>query len=272
MDRAAASYAAHLQEPYAWMLGRFVAPATRLDEFEAAAEPWLPRAASPEPWRLSALVGPRLDADIARIARFNLRHAGTALIDAVELKVASADEVVAARRAIPEQIVAYVEIPLGGDPRPLVERIAAAGLRAKARTGGVTAGAFPAADELARFMAACVELGVPFKATAGLHHPIRAAYRLTYAPDSPSATMYGYLNVFLAAALLRNGGSFEDSVALLREADPAAFQFDEGGVTVRGRRLSNEQLAMARHDTAIAFGSCSFREPVDDLKGMRVGL
>ena len=59
--------------------------------------------------------------------------------------------------------------------------------------------------QLLRFLRACTEAGVPFKATAGLHHPLRAEYRLTYAPDSPRGTMFGFLNVFLAAAFLRPG-------------------------------------------------------------------
>jgi hypothetical protein len=266
IDQAVANYAAYREQPEAWMLGRFVVPAGRLAEFEAAAVPLL-RRGDGRPWRLSALASPELGADIGQIASFNLRHAGSMAIDTIELKAASAGEIAAARRAIPREIAAYVEIPLAAEPRPLIELLGEAGLRAKARTGGVTAGAFPAAAELADFIGACVALGVPFKATAGLHHPLRASYRLTYAPDSPSATMYGYLNVFLAAALLCAGGPAGEASAVLQESNPAAFAFDDGGATVRGHRIANEALAQARR-CAVSFGSCSFREPVDDLRSL----
>ena len=45
--------------------------------------------------------------------------------------------------------------------------IAAVGLRAKVRTGGVEAGAFPASAELARFLSGCVAHDVTFKAKHG---------------------------------------------------------------------------------------------------------
>jgi len=81
--------------------------------------------------------------------------------------------------------------------------------------------------------------------------------------------MYGYLNLFLTAAFLQAGLPPGEARDVLQERDPAAFQFDDQGVGWRGRRLINAQLAQARR-LAIAFGSCSFREPVDDLN--RLGL
>src|SRR5690606_18447116 len=150
------------------------------------------------------------------------------------------------------------------DPAPLIEAIGAAGAHAKIRTGGVTADAFPDAAQVARFLAACVRLGVPFKATAGLHHPIRAAYPLTYAPDAPRGTMFGYLNVFLAAALLHGGGSEADATELLEETRLGAFSFSDHGVSWDGYRFTLDDLAESRR-LALGVGSCSFDEPLDDL-------
>ena len=81
--------------------------------------------------------------------------------------------------------------------------VAAMGVRAKIRTGGGTAEAFPSCADLAHFLQACATANVPFKATAGLHHPVRSMRPLTAGAESPSAMMHGFVNVFLAARRTR---------------------------------------------------------------------
>jgi hypothetical protein len=269
MERATASYAAYRDGPESWMLGRFVVPAARLDEMERAAAARLPREG--EPWRLSAIAAD-LARDVDRIADFNARHArgeaGLAVVDAIELRLASPEKAAWAASVIGGALVPYYEIPLGGDLPAFVEAIRAAGGRAKVRTGGVTDDAFPAPARLARFMDACVRAGVPFKATAGLHHPVRGSYRLTYEPGSACATMFGFLNVWTAAALLAAGASAADATRALEEAEPDELRLDADGLAWRGRRLTTAQLARVRERVAIAFGSCSFEEPVSELRGM----
>jgi hypothetical protein len=238
MTAAVASYSSYRAGEHCWALGRFVVPAVRLAEFERAAEPCLPAAGAP--WRLAALAGPDLAADLAAVAEFNRRHSGRATVDTIELKA-----------AIPQAIAAAVG--------------AIDGRRA---AGGVTADVFPPAADLLRFLQRCVEAGVPFKATAGLHHPLRGAYRLTYAPESPSAVMFGFLNVFLAAAFLEHGMGWADALALLEETSADAFRFGEEGVEWRTHRLSDAELRHTRRGSAMAFGSCSFQEPIDDLRAL----
>src|SRR5262249_45167684 len=116
-----------------------------------------------------------------------------------------------------------------------------------------------------RFMRACLNADVAFKATAGLHHPLRAEYRLTYEPAAPTGVMYGYLNVFLAAALLADGLSDADAVRALEERDSNAFTFAPGSVVWRGHAVTAELAHRVRERVAVSFGSCSFREPVDEL-------
>jgi hypothetical protein len=269
MDAAVREYATYRASTDAWMLGRFVVPAARLGEFESAAGEFLGRGGAP--WQLSALVGPEHAADVARIRELNARREGQAVVDSIETKGASSAEIDAALACMPSGVSVYVEVPVAQDPRPLLERIAARGARAKIRTGGITPEAFPPAEQVARFLVACAELELPFKATAGLHHPVRGPYRLTYAPDSTSGVMFGFLNVFLAAAALRDGASERDAVEILEETSPDAFRFDDGSAVWRDRvRVGIDALARARDESAIAFGSCSFREPVDDLRALHL--
>src|SRR5262249_7789663 len=136
---------------------------------------------------------------------------------------------------------------------------------AKIRTGGVKPEAIPAVAEVAAFIRACAERKLAFKATAGLHHPVRAEQAITYAPDSLRATMHGFLNVFLAACFAWHGRS--DIEGVLAETDPAAFRFDDRAHW-RDWSLDAAQVQDARTNFAHAFGSCSFDEPVHDLEAL----
>ncbi|MDX2029307.1 MAG: hypothetical protein SF339_01460 [Blastocatellia bacterium] len=264
MRTAVRNYAEYRRGEHAGWLGRFVVPASRLAEFEQAAE-----GVEKSHWRLSALGGGDPTADLAEIARFNDCHAaGEAQVDTIEFKAATSEEILSSMARIPASLTAYIEIPIVEDPTRLIETISDRGARAKVRTGGVTADAFPASTNLARFIVLCSDEDVPFKATAGLHHPMRGVHRLTYEPDSPSAMMHGFLNVFLAAAFAQNGIGLEQLAELLEERSPEAFRFEQGSVTWRGEMAVRAHIRNTRSLLAVSFGSCSFLEPIEDLKKM----
>jgi hypothetical protein len=162
----------------------------------------------------------------------------------------------------------YVEVPVGDDPAPFVEVLATHGLRAKIRTGGVVAQSFPPPAQVARFLGACALHQVAFKATAGLHHPLRGTFPFTYDAGAARGEMFGYLNVFVAATFARTGMSFDELTRLLDERDPAAFRFTDTTLSWRGHRRSLAELAATREQFALSFGSCSFREPLDDLSAL----
>ena len=136
------------------------------------------------------------------------------------------------------------------------------------RTGGLDAGAFPTADQLARFFTACVRRGVTFKATAGLHHAIRGSYPFTYDPASARGTMFGFLNVFLAAIFAREGLGAAETRALLEERDASSFAFSAAGISWRGHSVPADAVRRSRAESATSFGSCSFAEPVADLSSL----
>lgn len=233
LDRAIANYQTYRRGDHAWALGRFVVPASRLREVPAD----LPLA---------------ITASIAELR--DLKPAGNP-DHAWEVKAGSADDV-AAIASIAGDAMVYVET----SDVVLLDDIASNGLRAKIRTGGVTADAFPSVDAIAAFIRRCDELDLRFKATAGLHHPIRCVKPLTYEPDAPAGTMNGFLNVFLAAALP------QFAPKILREENPRAFAFDDGGIWWHDCRITNEEMSRVRRELAISFGSCSFEEPITDLQ------
>ena len=227
MAEAQRKYASYAAGEHAWVLGRFIVPAAQLDEVEPS-------------WKCSVIGIP------------------TRVVDSCEIKVPTAREL----PSVPPGVIAYYELPIAEDPAPLAGTRA----RAKIRTGGLTPDAFPSSAALARFLARCAAARVPFKATAGLHHPLRSIQRCTYDAESPTALMHGFVNVFLAAAHLWHGGTEAAAVATLEEQSAGTFAWDDGGVAWHGQRLTVEQVRTAREQFAISFGSCSFEEPLHDLR------
>lgn len=274
MVTAVENYAHYRTDPAAWALGRFVLPVSRLPEFETASARSLPEKPSGQPWRLALLAGPDLARDLEVTAEFNNRHsqprAGAVVADTIEVKGSSVPAIEDIMHRMPSTLQAYVEVPIDRDPRDLLAAVRRLGGRAKVRTGGVTPDAFPSTANLLRFLHACVEAGVPFKATAGLHHPLRAEYRLTYAPDSPCGSMFGFLNLFLTVAFLRGSMGESEAAAVLEEGSPGAFQADDMGINWRNHRLDLQSLREVREDGIISFGSCSFTEPIQDLESLQL--
>lgn len=234
MREAAANYAHYRNSPENWMLGRFVAPAARLNECPAS----MP---------VSVLIGP----DLGELDRLPSN------VDTIELKTAETET---AMRRIPAHITPYFEV---ADPT-----LIPAGARAKIRTGGTTPEAFPSAAAIAQFIAACARGHTPFKATAGLHHPLRCYRPLTYSAGGPSGWMFGFLNVFLAAVLARRAVEPEILERLLLEESPQSFEFSDHRIAWAGHALTTPEIAGTRRNLAISFGSCSFEEPVADLKAL----
>jgi hypothetical protein len=264
MSTAVANYASYRASDEAWMLGRFVVPVARLDELSAALHALDPSAPA---MRVSGLLGTDIDTDLARVREFNDRHVDRATVDVLEGKAPTVDVIERFARAT-DGFTIYAELPFGSDLDAMVAAARRGGVNAKMRTGGVTCEAFPPTEDVLRFMRACIDARVCFKATAGLHHPVRATYRLTYEETSPTGTMFGFLNVFLAAAFMVHGANDVDAGAILEETDARAFAVTGGAIRWRERSLSERDLREARDHFAAAFGSCSFREPVDELRSM----
>jgi hypothetical protein len=127
-----------------------------------------------------------------------------------------------------------------------LDEVAAQGARAKVRCGGA---GVPTIEELAAFVRGCRDRGVVFKATAGLHH----AY-----PTGEGE--HGFLNLLAAAVF----GDEEEALAARR----GSVELDETSFRWSGREAGPEQLAEARRDLLSSIGSCSFFEPVAELRAL----
>ena len=140
------------------------------------------------------------------------------------------------------------------------------------RTGGTVAEAFPSPVRLVQFLRALLTHDVRAKATAGLHHPLRGAYRLTYDTDAPTCRMFGFLNVLLAAATMANGGTDELALQVLDEANPSALEFNDTHLAWHGVdgtiTIARSTLQQVREHMIVSIGSCSFTEPVDESRAL----
>lgn len=264
METAVRHYQRYLAGDEAWMLGSFVVPASRLGEFVQVFD----RVCCEEqenPWTLSVVCAAERAEEVRAVEEF---QEGALFIASLECKAADARSAGAALAALPPSRTRYVEFPpqRAAEILPVLD---ANGARAKIRTGGLTPELIPGPDAIARFLLACAQAGVAFKATAGLHHPLRGAHPLTSDAGSPRATMHGFLNVFLAAALADFGADEATVLRTLCEPSAAALRLDDDVICWHDHELTTEQLEQVRRRFAISFGSCSFAEPVRDLKEMR---
>lgn len=205
------------ESPWSFMLGRFVCPASRLAEL-------------PDVGRGVSVV---LDAPVARDER----------VEAVEAPPGLDPDAGGDVREV------YVETPLDDGLEDRLDHLAELELRAKVRCGGASV---PGVGELARFVRACRERELVFKATAGLHHAVR------------SNGEHGFLNLLAAAAF---PGEEE---AVLSETSPEAFVLDAGSFAWRDRQASTAGLVRLREDFFHSMGSCSFFEPVAELESLGV--
>ncbi len=276
MPKTVATYKRYRAGPDRWVLSRLVIPITRLGEFERVAKDLLPqgdRDDSEDPWPLTVLSAATsdeaLEEDLEKIERFNTFHAepgaGRAVVDSIELKATNANAIEQSLELMPETLFPWYELPWQQDVRGMIAALSEMESGAKIRTGGTEAAAHPSPLELARFLALCHHADVPFKATAGLHHPYR------HFAESVGCEQFGFVNLFFGAALLHhNVIEQEELEMLLGDQHAKNFEFTPTTIAWKGRSLGVGQIRDARDQFARSFGSCSFEEPLSDLRSLHL--
>jgi hypothetical protein len=212
MEGAVAENARARATEQSWMLARFVCPASRLAELEATMAP----DGAPA---LSVV----LDGGDWRDTPFR--------VEAVEMVGVSREELA--------EVETFCEVPLDEGWRDTLAAVAAVGAKAKLRCGGARV---PTVGEVAAFLVAARDADVAWKATAGLHHPVRAERE------------HGFLNLLMAATRAEAGADEAELRTVLAERDPAVLR--DAAERPRGRFVS--------------IGSCSFSEPVEDLQALGI--
>jgi len=299
LENAIAEYARYRVSADKWMIGPFVCHVSSLDDLNAfghlfeQSPPFrfsiLIRPANDSDEFLSVT-----QEDLDTMHRFVERHAGNVTTDMIEAHVPAdssmnkqkAKSLVSGLRSlevhsplVPSSIFLEVsrdegfadrlknmasaivmseessEVSSGYSSLPSSTRI---GL--KLRCGGMDRLDFPTSEQIATFLKTVTRHGVLFKATAGLHHPVR------HLDVKSGFVMHGFLNVFFAAALDAVHDIPDHAmIQVLEELDAATFQFSDDGIQWRDLAISTAALAQIRERMASSIGSCSFDEPRADL-------
>jgi len=135
----------------------------------------------------------------------------------------------------------------------------------KLRTGGVTPELFPTSEQVAFAIKVCNDNKLQFKATAGLHHPMR------HYNDSVSTKMHGFINVFGAGILTyANTLSLKEITEIVSDENAESFKFTEEEFWWNDVSANADMVSKARNEFVLSFGSCSFDEPREDLKKLNL--
>lgn len=292
LDTAFRNYIRYRSEPESWMLGRFIIPAAKLIDLAPLLKQ-LPPSAAPIPLSVLGRGGPtpeefaagRRD-DLKAISSFERENGTRFSLEAFEVRLAP--RVIDTMPTAPDvnmlsiwselsDAELFFEVALDGDWRnalrqslALILGPAAEGFKTiragiKLRCGGLEAAAFPSSQQIAAVVVACRDALVPLKFTAGLHHPLR------HYNERVKTHMHGFLNVFIAGVLAHRFHLTEGQVQeLLEDEDPAHFRFDDEGLRWRDYRASLGEIRLARQLAVTSFGSCSFDEPREDLRRLRL--
>lgn len=281
-EQAVAEYCAYRRTPDAWMLGRFVCPADRLVDLAGSNH-------AGEIGRISVVASltagiPSLLEGLDRVLPQIRALPGS---DFLEIRCPTAAVVhpgllrpIAKRcAAISRPLFVFVELPAAdGDAefeRGLTNFLtslaahrsedSASGLTIgfKLRTGGTEATSVPTSELVASAIVACRTRGAVWKATAGLHHPLR------HFDPGLGAMTHGFLNLFVAAVLGHvHELDVRQTAEILDDDDPAEFRFTDEHLGWRHLTATTSQIEAARERGLRSFGSCSFDEPRDDLRAL----
>lgn len=256
-----------------WVAGRFVIRASQLEELGAVAMATM--ITGEDPWQISVIfdLDPPQSAYLA--AAFHAEMEPAMTVSAAEAQIIDPtidgiERLFTTVGSINPDVVAFLEVTrsanVEGQIRAIADIIKRSGRvgGAKLRCGGPTADLFPTAEEVAAFIAAAVDTDVPFKATAGLHQPVR------HFDADLSVFRHGFLSVLMATAAAAGGAPIGTLIEILSETDRGAFAVSPAFATWRDITIPGSALRRVRQKRFIAYDSCDFDEPIRALRDMQL--
>ena len=267
LRKAIANYTQYHQSHNNWLLGRFVIPVSRLAEWETLLADISSDNTITSTWSLSVILSQKWESELKQIEVFSNKLR----IASVEFKPLPPKEIKQAINHLSPEIESFFEIPLSENLDTYLAVLQGTKAAAKIRTGGLTAAAFPNTDRLGQYIFASAAAQVPFKATAGLHHPLPGKYPVSYETNSFSSTMQGFLNLSILTALVYwQKLTQSEAQTVLQELSISRFRFQDDSITWKDRHLNLAELQQARQYFFRSFGSCSFQEPLDELRELEL--
>ncbi len=256
-----------------WVAGRFLIRASQLEELGAVAMTTM--VAGEVPWEVSVIfdLDAPQSADLAAAFHAEMQPAMT--VSAAEARIIDPtidgiERLFTTVGSINSDVVAFLEVTrsanTAGQIRSIAEIVKRSGRvgGAKLRCGGAIADLFPTAEEVAAFIQAAVDAGLPYKATAGLHQPVR------HFNETLSVYHHGFLNMLMATAAAADGARLGTIIEIVSETDRSAFAVSPAFATWRDITLPGSALRRVRQNLFIAYGSCDFEEVVDSLRDMNL--
>lgn len=268
LETAVRKYAGYRKSSSGWMLGRFLIPATRLDQLAADAD-----------FRYSIIVSPEVSAEEReQLGQFtgNVEMVETRLLPtATGSADAYTNQLLTLQAALQGTGLQGAQLfAEAAEAEPAASAIAAfnrgrtdqdvissAGF--KLRCGGLEKTEVPTVEQVASILHACCTKGIPVKFTAGLHQPL-----CKYSPEL-GVRQHGFINIFAAALLsCTTVLGFGEIARCLQDENPADFVFSDETFSWQDRSISAADISALRAKRIPGYGSCSFDEPLEGLHAL----
>jgi hypothetical protein len=257
---AIAQYQHHQTEPQSWMLGRFVLKLSQVEQFQQSISVNNPQV-------VSLILDGEPEVALKQLTVMNQSGPSSIQIASLEIPTYPLSQLVEILPQLPEEIEVYCEIPWEQDWESYLKVLSSYPVGVKIRTGGLTPQAFPSSEQLGFLIFSLAQAGIPFKATAGLHHPLPTISPLSPEPNGLLASMHGFLNVAIATSFAyAQKTTLKNIQAILETKTLKDFNFTDQEIGWLDHQLNLAEIQRARSQFFRSFGSCSFQEPIEDLK------
>ena len=231
---AVQDHIARQSDPVSRVVGPFIVPVDKLAEAAAYA--------GDHELDVSVILTSR---DIDLLVSTVEKHANLRVV-ALEVKLENGlDEVNEIRERLASTSI-FVELPADLVSANNLKLLQALGAGLKFRTGGIRQELFPTSQQLIDVLNLAIEVGIPFKLTAGLHRAMR------YEDQATGFQHFGFLNIAAAVKELRSGNGVDAALRIIDSDDPQQVQ----GV------VSQDPLW---RESFRSFGTCSIAEPLETL-------